>query len=406
VISLGSHYVPGHERSRRHATAHGGRVPETTEVDERRFAGLVASVFGPGARAPCSIVPSMTSGSPRGLARVFSWPRLRFTLAIAAGLGALVGTHSPQPFMVEVFRGCVMGCFVLLAYGVFETRPRKLPRWLPRTVLRMVGVTISIPVAAMFMAALYPPGRNGLGGLVGAGLLFAPWIAVASIFRQRDAMAREQSFAFELERSEYERRESDARLRQLQAQVEPHFLFNTLANVQALVDSGSPQASKVLSSLIAYLRAAVPRMHSQDSTLTDEADLARAYLEIMQMRMPDRLQFTIRLEPAAARLKCPPMALLTLVENAVKHGIDPCEAGGRIDVDIWLRDRHCVLRVQDSGVGLGKGARGLGASLGTGLETLRERLKLAFGADASLTLTEVMPQGVCAEIVFPVESQP
>jgi len=286
--------------------------------------------------------------------------------------------HSPQPLLVEVFRGCVMGLFILLAYGVLETRPRTLPQWLPRTVLRMVGVTIAIPISAMFMAALYPPGRNGLGALVGAGLLFAPWIAVASIFRQRDVLLREQAFAFELERSEYERRESDARLRQLQAQVEPHFLFNTLANVQALVDSGSPQASKVLSSLIAYLRAAVPRMHSQDSTLADETDLARAYLEIMQMRIPDRLQYAIHLDPAAARLKCPPMALLTLVENAVRHGIDPSEAGGRIDIDIWLRDRQCVLRVKDTGVGLKQTSRGLG----TGLATLRERLKLAFGNDA------------------------
>ena len=133
-------------------------------------------------------------------------------------------------------------------------------------------------------------------------MLFAPWIAIGTILRQRDAFAREQALEFELQRSEFERRESDARLRLLQAQVEPHFLFNTLANVQALVDSGSPQASKVLTSLIAYLRAAVPRMHSQTTTLENEVDLARAYLELMQMRMPDRLQYAIHLDPAAARL--------------------------------------------------------------------------------------------------------
>ena len=133
-------------------------------------------------------------------------------------------------------------------------------------------------------------------------ILFAPWIAIGAILRQRDAFAREQALEFELERSEFERRESDARLRLLQAQVEPHFLFNTLANVQALVDSGSPQASKVLTSLIAYLRAAVPRMHSQTTTLENEVELARAYLDLMQMRMPDRLQYVIHLDPAAARL--------------------------------------------------------------------------------------------------------
>jgi LytS/YehU family sensor histidine kinase len=228
-------------------------------------------------------------------------------------------------------------------------------------------------------------------------ILFAPWIAIGSILRQRDAFAREQALEFELVRSEFERRESDARLRLLQAQVEPHFLFNTLANVQALVDSGSPQASQVLTSLIAYLRAAVPRMHSRSATVENEVDLVRAYLDLMRMRIPDRLQFAIHLDPGAARLQCPPMTLLTLVENAVRHGIDPGEAGGRIDVDIWLRESRCVMRVTDTGVGLNKGSHGLG----TGLSTLRERLKLAFGGDARLELAEVAPHGVCAEISFP-----
>jgi len=91
------------------------------------------------------------------------------------------------------------------------------------------------------------------------------------------------------------------------------------------------------------------------------------------------------------------MTLLTLVENAVRHGIDPGEAGGRIDVDIWIRDGRCVMRVTDTGVGMRNVSRGLG----TGLSTLRERLKLAFGGEAQLTLTEIAPHGVCAEISFP-----
>jgi len=154
----------------------------------------------------------------------------------------------------------------------------------------------------------------------------------------------------------------------------------------------------VLSNLIAYLRAAVPRMHSQTTTLENEADLARSYLELMQMRMPDRLQYAIHLDPAAVRLQCPPMTLLTLVENSVRHGIDPSEAGGRIDADIWIRDDRCVIRVKDTGVGLKNVSRGLG----TGLSTLRERLKLAFGGDTQLTLTEIAPHGACAELIIPV----
>jgi LytS/YehU family sensor histidine kinase len=241
---------------------------------------------------------------------------------------------------------------------------------------------------------------TGLITVMVEGLLVGPWIAVGAMLQQRDIFARDQALAFELERSELERKALDARLRLLQAQVKPHFLFNTLANVQALVNAGSPQASRVLANLIAYLRAAVPRMHATITTLDQELELVRAYLELMQMRMPDRLQFALRIDPAAANLQCPPMTLLTLIENAVHHGIDPSEEGGRIDLDIWLRDGRCLVRVTDTGVGL----KTPGNGLGTGLSTLRERMQLAFGADVQLTLTEIPPRGVCAELSFPARS--
>jgi LytS/YehU family sensor histidine kinase len=228
-------------------------------------------------------------------------------------------------------------------------------------------------------------------------VLFAPWIAVGALVRQRDDFARDQATAFALERSELERKALDARFRLLQAQVEPHFLFNTLANVQALVDAGAPQASKVLRSLIAYLRAAVPRLHEPATTLEQELRLVRAYLDVMHMRMPDRLKFQIHMDEGMADLQCPPMTLLTLVENAVRHGIDPSESGGTIDIEARLQAGRCALRVSDTGVGLQTISRGLG----TGLGALRERLQLAFGGDAQLALSEIAPHGVRAELSFP-----
>src|SRR5205085_4610308 len=159
---------------------------------------------------------------------------------------------------------------------------------------------------------------QGFGLLVGLGVLIAPWAALAAIIRQKEALARHLTVTFALERSELERQALDARMRLLQAQVQPHFLFNTLANIRALVNAGSPQASAVLDSLIAYLRAAVPRLDETTTTLGQELELVRAYLELMHMRMPDRLQFAIHVDEAARGLRNPPMAVLTLVENAVR----------------------------------------------------------------------------------------
>jgi LytS/YehU family sensor histidine kinase len=232
--------------------------------------------------------------------------------------------------------------------------------------------------------------------------LFAPWIAFGALVRQRDDFARDQATAFALERSELERKALDARFRLLQAQVEPHFLFNTLANVQALVDAGAPQASSVLRSLIAYLRAAVPRLHDPATTLQQELQLVRAYLDVMHMRMPDRLTFKIHMEEGMAGLQCPPITLLTLVENAVRHGIDPSESGGSIEIEARLEAGRCSLRVTDTGVGLQSVSRGLG----TGLAALRERLQLAFAGEAQLSLSDVSPHGVRAEVSFPARRAP
>src|SRR5439155_21546330 len=115
-----------------------------------------------------------------------------------------------------------------------------------------------------------------------------------------------------------------------------------------LVETGSPRASIVLGSLITYLRAAVPRLQDPAATIGQELELVRAYLEVMQMRMPDRMQFMLHADAEARALLCPPMTLLTLVENAVRHGLDPSEEGGRIDVRVDVRDGRCRAEVVDS----------------------------------------------------------
>jgi LytS/YehU family sensor histidine kinase len=230
-----------------------------------------------------------------------------------------------------------------------------------------------------------------------AAMLVAPWTALAAIVRQKEAVVRDQNLAFALERSELERQAADARLHLLQAQVAPHFLFNTLANVQALVDAGSPHASPVLRSLIQYLRAAVPVLHEPAATIERELELVRPYLELMQMRMPDRLQYAMKIDSSVLHVRCPPTTLLTLVENAVRHGIDPSEEGGRIDIDIARVGERCLVRVTDTGAGLHESANGPG----TGLTALRERLQLIFGDAARLHVRPNDPRGAAVEIDMP-----
>jgi len=336
------------------------------------------------------------------------WRRVSVALALAVTVGLPLGFHWMSGPAALLLRTITLALIAVSIFGLFERWPKRLPRWLARWVLQVVGVGVAMPLTTITIYILSTGAgapsfwlvkdrMDGWMMLTFLGILLAPWTALAALVRQKEAFARHQALAFDLERSELERQALDARLHLLQAQVAPHFLFNTLANVQALVDAGSSHASAVLRSLTAYLRAAVPLLHEPAATLGQELQLVEAYLELMHMRMPDRLQFVLHADPAALALRCPPTTLLTLVENAVRHGIDPSEEGGRIEIDVQRRGDRCVIRVSDTGVGLRQNDQGLG----TGLSTLRERLQLMFGGDAQLRVTAQEPRGVCAELILP-----
>jgi len=347
------------------------------------------------------------------------WSALNLrSVGIALGLGVVVAAALKPifitPFPVLLGRTLFLAMALLLVHigagWLFQRLlPARVPRWLRQT-LQVVAVAVAAPLAA-FLAAL--PGVGGdvhmmlqtparmLGFLwiAGVGLILGLILAAGALLRERETQEQARALQFALERSTLERQVLDARLSLLQAQIEPHFLFNTLANVQALVEDGSPRAAPVLASLIAYLRAAMPRLQGAAPTLGDEADLVRAYLALMQMRMPDRLRFDVTLPEAQAGRRFPAMALLTLVENAVRHGIDPAEDGGTIEVGGHAEpDGSLRLWVADTGVGLAAHV-----APGTGLANLRERLAAAYGGAARLTLSEQAPHGVRAELQIPPE---
>ena len=328
------------------------------------------------------------------------------TVAILCALFVLLFSFGwKAPLWQLVARVFGVGLALLLVFGLFEQWPHHLPKWITCWALQVAAVGVAVPLAffVAFLLSTAPDApmfwktdrMEGFMTFTFLGMLLAPWTALAALLRQREAKVDKQAIDFELERREMARQALDARMRLLSAQAQPHFLFNTLANVQALVEASSPRAPKLLQSLTEYLRAAVPRLDGSANTLGQELELLRAYLELMQMRMPDRLAFAMHVDPAVHVLSCPPMTLLTLVENTVQHGIDPSEEGGRIDVHAELLEGgRCRLRVVDTGVGL----QASGGGLGTGLAALRERLLWAYGGSATLVLNEVTPRGVAATI--------
>jgi len=307
------------------------------------------------------------------------------------------------PFVVLLGRTMFLAMALLLA---FTAARAWAPRWLPRWVAQLLAVALAAPLATLLVYLLSVGGKvsaftsvperiSGFLWISGTGIVIGLVVAVGALYRERDAQMRSKLLALELERTTLERQALDARLSLLQAQIEPHFLFNTLANVQALVESGSPRAAQVLKSLIAYLRAAMPKLHGDSPTLGNEEALVRAYLELMLMRMPDRLQYRLDIDPALRGLRFPPMALLTLVENAVRHGIDPSEQGGSIELGARRDGAEVRIWVRDTGPGMAESAQP-----GTGLTNLRERLKAFFGPEAELQLSPLEPHGLQAEIVF------
>lgn len=193
-----------------------------------------------------------------------------------------------------------------------------------------------------------------------------------------------------------------ARLQSLQAQIEPHFLFNTLATMDSLIVSDPPRARELLGSLNRFLRATLEASRAEIETLADQFAVLDSMLAVHAMRLGPRLVYALDLPENCAHLAVPPMLLQPLVENALKHGVQVAVTGGRIDVRAKRDDRNVELIVADTGPGFGATPTTQGT--GIGLPNVRERLAALYGECASLTLVENVPQGTIAKIRLPVDN--
>ena len=204
--------------------------------------------------------------------------------------------------------------------------------------------------------------------------------------------------AARLEKLSLDRQSIEARLQALQAQIEPHFLFNTLANIKLLYETDSSRAKPLIHDLVAYLRTALPQMRDMRSTLVRELELAQAYLSVLKVRMGERLNVVIDVPADLREATLPPMMLLTLVENAIKHGLGSLPQGGTITVRAERLAEQLRLSVIDDGVGFPKG---FGA--GVGLANTRARLTALYGDEGRLALAANPRGGVIAAIELPCE---
>jgi LytS/YehU family sensor histidine kinase len=193
-----------------------------------------------------------------------------------------------------------------------------------------------------------------------------------------------------------------AKLSLLHAQVEPHFLYNTLASAQLLTRSDPARADEMLGNLIMYLRHSLPRTEDALSTLGTELERARAYLDILKIRMGPRLNLQVEVPAALLALPFPSMMLQTLVENAIKHGLEPKPGGGTVWILARRVDHAVAVTVADDG----RGFSAEGGGTGIGLRNVRERLRLAYGAAASFAIVANFPSGVAATITVPDAVQP
>ena len=309
-------------------------------------------------------------------------PRMTGTGERAAGDAAGLSSRSAQaPRPPHGMRDSA----VALWWGFFDWLA--VTSWMTLTFVSLLG---------LILAGIL---QHPVAGLV---LIIAAFItkAVAGGKRRAEVSAHEATRRAETE--QLERTILEARMQALQAQIEPHFLFNTLASIDQLILTDPPRASSMQRSLIRYLRSAMPQMRDGGRpTLGQQVDLCRAFLDIMGMRMEGRMQAVISVPEGLKSAVFPSMMLQTLVENAIKHGLEPKAEGGRIEIGAEVADGQLAVHVLDTGTGFAPTSDD-----GVGLANIRARLSALYKERAELIISVPPAGGTCATIKLPYEVAP
>ncbi|MDQ2917872.1 MAG: histidine kinase [Pseudomonadota bacterium] len=375
------------------------------------------------ARPETFAVAALRGVSPHATSSAHWYAGLRWRgFAIVAIVALIDAVRQSIKFIVtEPFQQWVISLLVSYAYAAFIgctillAVVRVLHR-VPRRGLRQYAalfVAVAVATAVAVTAIMVWEDWDFHAGVpqwsvgefvLGLGLdwpryaLLGSLVTAVWLYERADA---EQTAALEyvaLESARMDQQTAEARLQMLEAQIEPHFLFNTLANVKRLYDTDRHQGARMLRNLKQYLAVALPQMRETESTLGREIDHITAYLNIQQIRMGRRLAFMIDVPAGLRNARMPALMLLTLAENAIKHGLGPSTEGGRIDLRASTESGRLRIQISDTGQGFAKSGGG-----GTGLANIRARLAALFGNAASLSLGLNSPHGVVATIELPYQ---
>jgi signal transduction histidine kinase len=285
---------------------------------------------------------------------------------------------------------------------------------------KLMHVAVVGPIAAIFIAALigaaldrfygndltqqfYLRFRTMMVAGLSAGLLYAAIVGAIVYLRAQHVAIANKQLTVEKRELDVSKQLTETRLRLLQAQIEPHFLFNTLASAQQLAQKGAPEAAKLIGHLVRFLRMSIPSMRDDKGALKREFEQISAYLEIMHTRMGERLSFAVEAPPELEDFPLPPALVMTLVENAIKHGIEPAAEGGHVSVSAAQVGERIRIVVADSGIGF-TSTESKDAGGGLGLSNIAQRLQATYGDAAQVSLKQAEPHGCIATLELPAIS--
>jgi sensor histidine kinase YesM len=341
----------------------------------------------------------------KNVKRYTSWSSLGYTVLFCLAIALLLWVMDfINPLLPLITVSLSIGLSINLTFIMAQDRLSQfLSPYLAAVPLTAVGLSIGLAIAGLLVAGKPTLFFSDDYATLLIGVFFA--IVGSSIFMIRSQLLAAQAQLAEAE-AQHQAQEKlllETELKLLQAQIEPHFLFNTLSNVVGLIHKDPQAAEETLLNLTTLLRSSLQRTRDTTTTLAQELTMVEAYLKIQSIRMQDRLRYDFipagiveagsELHDQMQAHALPPLLLQPLVENAVKHGIDPSETGGNVSITVTTANNRLDITIADTGVGMSTTAKA-----GTGLDNVRQRLHALYGERASLTVTENKPTGVVVHL--------